>query len=643
MCGIVGALIFDGSDFRIDASYLVRMRDTMVHRGPDGAGYWIAPNGRVGLGHRRLAILDLSEAANQPMCNEDGSLWLSFNGEIYNHADIRRELEARGGHHWRTSHCDTEVILHAYEEWGIDCLDKLRGMFALALWDARQQQLWLVRDRIGIKPLYYSCHHGRITFASEIKALLADPAQPRAVDQEALIHYLSFLATPAPRTLFAGIRKLPGGTYLRVSPRGAMREQRYWHLADHVQKLDGVPEDELPGRILDQLRTSVRLHKASDMPVGVFLSGGIDSSTNVALFSEGSSQRTRTFTIGYAGQYPTCANELTFARQMAGAVGAAYHERLLDESDLLDFVPRMVQLQDEPIADPVCVPLYYVARLARDNGVAVCQLGEGADELFCGYPNWYRAWQLARWNDWPVPTAAKRLTLAWLSAAGKSASRHAEWLRRGIARQPIFWGGAEAFNSVEKQRIASPRLRGLLQDCDSWDVIRPLWQRFRECWPRRSHLDWMSYLDLHLRLPELLLMRVDKMSMGVSLEARVPFLDHSFVELAMSVPEEAKMRRGELKYLLKRAVRGVIPDALIDRPKQGFGVPIQEWFRHRLGRWAWYELDCFCRQTEFFDRDGIIDLFRRKCGPQLWFLLNFALWHKEYIERPLSAARPAAA
>src|SRR5467141_205182 len=228
MCGIAGALAFSSATFRVTPSYITGMRDVMDHRGPDGAGLWISPDGRVGLGHRRLAIIDLSEAAAQPMSNEDGSLWIAFNGEIYNHAEIRSELEELGGHLWKTNHSDTEVILHAFEQWGIDCIHKFRGMFAIALWDTNQRQLWLIRDRIGIKPLYYSIHHGRITFASEIKALLEDQEQARAVDEEALYHYLSFCTTPAPRTLFQGIEKMPPGTWLRVSEDGQVREFRYW-------------------------------------------------------------------------------------------------------------------------------------------------------------------------------------------------------------------------------------------------------------------------------------------------------------------------------------------------------------------------------------------------------------------------------
>jgi asparagine synthase (glutamine-hydrolysing) len=504
-------------------------------------------------------------------------------------------------------------------------------MFALAIWDSRSRDLWLVRDRIGIKPLYYSSHHGRLVFASEIKALLADPEQERAVDEVAFFHYLSFLTTPGPETLFKGIKKLPGGTWLRVRPDGTTQEHRYWEVWDHVSPLVGASDDEIAERLLAELRTSVQYRKVSDVPVGVFLSGGIDSSTNAALFSEGESDPVRTFSIGYEGEYETYRNEFHYARLMAERIGAEHHERALTQDDLLSFLPRMVHLQDEPIADPVCVPVYYVSKLARDNGVIVAQVGEGADELFWGYPAWRTYRNLARWNDAPVPRLAKGAGVALATRAGKGTRREVEFLRRASLGQPVFWSGAEAFTQAQKERLLSPRLRASLDGLTSWDAIEPLHERWeRGAW-EQSHLSWMSFADLNLRLPELLLMRVDKMSMGVSLEGRVPFLDHRFVELAMSIPESVKTRNGTLKHILKKAVRGVIPDELIDRPKQGFGVPVYEWFFDRLGAEARQELDAFCAQTDFLDRGAVMRYVDAKQGPEVWYLLNFALWWKEFV------------
>jgi asparagine synthase (glutamine-hydrolysing) len=630
MCGIVGALTY-GDGFRVSEEYISRMRDSMPHRGPDGVGTWVSPDCRVGLGHRRLSIIDLSTAASQPMSNEDGTLWIVFNGEIYNHAAIRSELERIGGHRWKTDHSDTEVVLHAFEEWGIDCLHRLRGMFGLALWNARERALWLVRDRMGIKPLYYSVHHGRLTFASEIKALLHDPQQVRAVNEEAFFHYLSFLTTPAPETLFAGIRKLSSGSWLRVSADGTMREERWWDVWDHTVPRTQISEDEITEELLQELRTAVQLRKVSDVPVGVFLSGGIDSSTNAALFSEGETRPIKTFSIGYQGEYQSYRNELHYARRMAESVGAEHHERLLTQDDLLDFLPLMVRLQDEPIADPVCVPVYYVSKLARDHGVVVAQVGEGADELFWGYPAWKTALALQRYDDLPVPNGLKRLGLGALDIVGQGQGRKYEWLRRGAADQPIFWGGAEAFTQAEKMRLLSPRLRQAYGGMTSWDALAPIRRRFEANAWDPSPLNWMTYLDLNLRLPELLLMRVDKMSMGVSLEARVPFLDHKFVELALGIPSSTKTKNGQLKYILKKAVRGLIPDELIDRKKQGFGVPVHEWFFDRLGDRVRQDLEMFCAETDFLDAGAVRGLLAQGCAEKAWYLYNFALWWKQWI------------
>ena len=629
MCGIAGVLDF-GTGFEVTESYLTRMRDTMVHRGPDGGGLWIGADRRIGLAHRRLSIIDLSAAADQPMSNEDGRLQIVFNGEIYNHAEIRRELVATGRHSWKTDHSDTEVILHAFEEWGIGALDRLRGMFAIALWDARERELWLIRDRMGIKPLYYSVHNGRLTFASEIKALLTDEGQPRAVNEQALFHFLSFLASPAPESLFEGIRKIPNGCLLRVSADGRIEERRWYELWDHVTPLTDVGEGELCELIMAELRTAVELRKVSDVPVGVFLSGGIDSTTNVALFSEGSRTEVNTFSIGYDADYASYQNELSHAARAARAFGTRHHERKLSIDDLLGFLPEMVRLQDEPIADPVCVPLYFVSALARESGVVVCQAGEGADELFLGYENWRRKWRLQRMGSLPAPRAAKKLGLQMMNAARLGGTKSAEALRRNVAGQPIFWGTTEAFTNEEKHALLSPRLRARFRGYTSWDAVEPVWNRFQERSWDRSWLNWMGYVDLNMRLPELLLMRLDKMTMGVSLEGRVPFLDHKFVELVLGIPEAKKIGDGNLKYLLKRAVRGTTPEWVINRPKQGFGVPVFEWFLGRLGDEAHAVLDTFCRETDFFDRSEVDRLFTTR-DPRLWYLYNFAMWWNMHL------------
>jgi len=631
MCGIAGSLSLTPG-FRVTEPYLESLRDSMAHRGPDGVGTWLAVDGRVGLAHRRLAIVDRSEAAAQPMGSDDGKIWLTYNGEIYNHAEIRRVLEDTGRHRFRTDHSDTEVLLRSYLEWGRECVKRLRGMFAFGIWDGRRHELWLVRDRIGVKPLYYARHNGRFVFASEIKALLQDPKQPRQVNERSLFHYLSFLTSPAPDTMFEGIHKLPGGSWMLVGADGTVVEKRYWDVLDEVTPLTELGDEEIAERVLDELRTSVSLRKMSDVPVGVFLSGGIDSSTNAALFAEDTTSPIRTFSIGYDRDYASYTNEFAYAREVAEDLGADHHELRLTQSDLIDFLPRMVALQDEPIADPVCVPLYYVSKLARDNGVIVCQVGEGADELFLGYPNWRRALRVQRLNDrYPGPNAFRRLGLSALRAWKKADTLPYDWLWRAAAGLPIFWGGAEHFSHSEKFRLLSPRLRALFEGQSSWTAIEPIWKRFQEKSWERSPSQWMTYLDLNFRLPELLLMRVDKMSMGVGLEGRVPFLDHRLVELSMGIPESVKTRNGTLKHVLKQAVRGLIPDRIIDRQKQGFGVPVHEWLVTGLGDYLHTEVDDFLRNTELLDATAVRDLLAERNNVKSWNIMNLALWWKTYI------------
>lgn len=630
MCGIVG-IVKTASDTPVSESLLTRMRDVMPHRGPDAAGLWLSENGRVGFGFRRLAIVDLSAKANQPMANEDGSIHIVFNGEIYNHAEIRRELQKIGGHVWKTDHSDTEVIVHAFEQWGIDFIERLRGMFAIAIWDAKRRELWLIRDRVGIKPLYYTLHSGRLAFASEIKALLEDPAQGRAVDEDALFHYLSFLVTPSPDTLFQGVKKLPAGCWLRLREGGEVQVQRYWDPLANAQPRPDITEAEATEELMARLREAVNLRKVGDVPVGVFLSGGIDSSTNTILFSEGETKPVETFTVGYDREYASYTNELSYARQIAGKVGARHHEVIIRQQDALDFVPRMVELQDEPIADPVCIPVYFVSKLARDNGVIVCQVGEGADELFCGYPFWDDIIAKQRRFGAGGMGLINASLMAGLKLAGHERSLFYEQLRRACAGQPLFWGGAESFSQRGKELLLSPRLRQKFRQRTSWDYIETVHRRFNDLAWEKNPLRWMTYLDLNLRLPELLLMRVDKMSMGASIECRVPFLDHKFVEFALGLPNRLLYRPGQPKALLKQAVGSILPNEIINRPKQGFGVPITEWFVDLMGDEVRATLRAFVKETDYFNPVEIEEIITRRRNTQMWYLYNFVLWWKRYI------------
>ena len=475
MCGIAGTLSFDPANFRVTDDLVTRMRDSIAHRGPDGAATWIADDGRIGLGFRRLAIIDLSETAMQPMPNEDGSIRIVFNGEIYNHAEIRPELE-RLGHVFRTDHSDTEVLVHGFEEWGIDVVHRLRGMFAFALWDERARELWLVRDRIGIKPLYWSLHHGRVSFASEIKALLQDPQQERAVDEEALYHYLSFLTTPAPQTLFRGIRKLAGGTWLRVSDeRRRPARSATGTRGTRSTRSTASPKTRSPSASSTSCARRCSCARSATFRSASSSPAASTRRTNAALFSEGESRPIKTFSIGYEGEYSTYTNEFDYARKMAELVGAEHHERQLTQDDLIDFLPRdgapAGRADRRPGLRPGLLRVEARARQRRRRRAGRRRRGRAVLGLS---RRGRRCSGCSATTTIPSRAPLKRAGVALATAAGQGQRREIEFLRRGSLGQPVFWSGAEAFTEAQKQSLLSPRLRRELAGLTSWDAIEPI-------------------------------------------------------------------------------------------------------------------------------------------------------------------------
>jgi len=637
MCGICGILAFSDG-FACDERVTVAMRDAMIHRGPDDAGVWVSPGGRVALGHRRLSIVDVSHSGHQPMCNEDGSVWVAFNGEIYNHEQLRSELEERG-HRYR-SHCDTETIVHLYEEEGVRCTERLDGMFALAVWDERRRELLLARDRLGKKPLYWTRTAAGVTFASEIKALLRHPAVSADLDVGAFHDYLTFVCTPAPSTMFAGIGKLAPAERVTVGADGNINSEIYWSPMSSraAEEVAGRSEDELGERLLELLRASIAKRMMSDVPFGVFLSGGVDSSTNVALMAELTSEPVRTFSVAFHEQERY--NELEYARQIARRFGTDHREVVIDSDDLVSFLPEMVHHQDEPIADWVCVPLYYVSRLARDSGTIVVQVGEGSDEIFHGYQNYIDAVARRRryWEPFqraPAPLrrlmAGSALELARLTGRGVP---HAQYIADAAAGRLPFWGGAICYTGELKRQI----LNGAGDRPDAYRIVERLWEQAERDRPAADLLQKMTYLELKQRLAELLLMRVDKMTMATSVEARVPFLDHQLVEFAMALPMDMKVRDGVGKWLLKRTVDGLLPSEIVYRKKQGFGAPVAEWFRGSLGTRAQREIrDSSLAERGLLDYARIDDLWdahrsgRADWSFQLWNLYNVSAWHDHWV------------
>jgi len=665
MCGIVGSLSYSDAN-PVDNSVIARMRDTMVHRGPDGEGAWLSRDHRVGLGFRRLAIVDLSPSALQPMTNEDGTIWVVFNGEIYNHAALRKELQERG-HRFRTDHSDTETIVHGYEEWGAGVVDRLHGMFAIGIWDSNKKELFIARDRIGIKPLYFTWTSSGFLFASEIKALLAHPAVSADMEPMAVYHYLSFLTTPAPLTMFRGIYKMPAGYCAVLDMHGGFKVQRYWDALpgrgedlEQLRKLSGSAlEDFAVMRVRELLDRAVEKRMMSDVPFGVFLSGGVDSSTNVALMSQYVNQPLRTFTVGFSDH--DRLNELTYARKIADLYKTEHHEVMVDEKAMRDYLPSLVFSQDEPIADWVCIPLYFVSKLVRDTGTVVVQVGEGSDEQFCGYRSYMGYLEMYRkyWRPFsrfptPVKRGAARVA-KWLTHLD---DRHDPYLdvvfRAGRDREP-FWCGSSVFAEsrkeqlVDRNRLAPLDAPGQMMESgllprsfsipDSFEVVRTFFEQVDREAPGSDFLTRMIYSEFKLRLPELLLMRVDKIGMSTSIEPRVPFLDHELVEFTMNLPMELKVKDGVSKALLKKAVRKLLPDEIIDRPKMGFAAPMAEWLRGPFGKAVEGEIAA----SRFFDefpanRAAIQHMLRRHRNGSadfslnVWTFYNAIAWFDQWID-----------
>lgn len=640
----------------------------MVHRGPDGGGNWISPDGRVGLAHRRLSIIDLSAAASQPMQNEDGTVWITFNGEIYNHVGLRAQLVA-AGHRLRTDHSDTEVLVHGFEEWGIDgLLKRIEGDYAFAIWDDATSSLFLARDRIGVKPLYFSFQDGLFLFGSEIKAIVANDVVKRDIDPSAMYHYLSFLAIPAPLTMFQGIYKLPAGHFMRVGENGRVSAVRYWDAvpgqaisASETRGLsDAAVESFYTEGIRSRLCEAVEKRMMSDVPFGVFLSGGIDSSTNVALMKRFTERPVETFTVGFKDHRRL--NEIDEARAVGKTFGANHHEILIDERDMVGYLDQLIYHQDEPLADWVCIPLHFVTKLAKDSGVTVCQVGEGSDEQFAGYDEYMKSLHLYHqywlpFRHW-LPASAQRTAAALAGLAARllpPLDAKSDILQRAASGGEHFWSGSVVFWESAKRRIvntdaiqapshapemiASGLLPATLLECDSALVVQEMLERLDRDHPGQDALTRMTYQEFKLRLPELLLMRVDKITLSNSLEARVPFLDHKLVEFTMSIPEEWKTRDGRAKYILKKAVEGWIPDHVINRKKMGFAAPMAEWLRGEFGHQVEKTIAASrLLDRPFFKRDHVDELLRehrsgaRNNAVKVWTLFNLVAWYDYWIE-----------
>ncbi|OLC56046.1 MAG: asparagine synthase (glutamine-hydrolyzing) [Acidobacteria bacterium 13_1_40CM_4_69_4] len=626
MCGIAGIIHFDPRE-TVDADRLRRMCDALRHRGPDGAGQWI--EGPVGLGHRRLAIVDVAGGA-QPMTNEDGALVIVHNGETYNHPSLRPELEAKG-HRYRTR-SDTETILHLYEEEGERCVERLRGMFAFALWDRREGRLLLARDRLGIKPLYYACSDRELLFASEIKAILAAGPLRAVLNDAVLPEFLATRFVAGEETFFRGVRKLLPGRTLGWSLRRGFRQRRYWHLPAASAASPSTLREEA-AIVRGRLEEAVRVHLMSDVPLGLFLSGGIDSTGIAALAARMVDGPIRTFAVGFAEKG---ANELAYARLAARAIQAEHREVVVSADQFFRVLPRLVWHEDEPIAFPSSVPLYFVSRLAAEH-VKVVLTGEGADELFLGY-NRYR---VTSWNERLgaaygalVPGALRGAVARAVGGLPGEVRRYAGRTFVGLPPGPrgLFFENFAVFSEA--------RQRMLLADPGRIEARDPYAEALR-CYGEAggASLRRMSHADLQTYLVELL-MKQDQMSMAASIESRVPYLDHELVDYTAALPARLKLRGFRTKAILREALRDLVPPEILTRRKMGFPVPLGRWLRDPLPAIVdEFALSPRALRRGLFEPAAVRRLADEhragaaEHGDRLWLLVNLEIWQRVFIDR----------
>ena len=634
MCGIVG--IFDRRGKReFDRALLGRMNDSQTHRGPDEHGLYLAPG--IGLGHRRLSIIDL-KSGQQPLFNADKSVVVVYNGEIYNFPQLRADLIERG-YQFHT-HCDTEVIVNAWSEWGSDCVHQFRGMFAFALWDTAKEKLFLARDRIGIKPLYYAfLDDGTLVFGSELKSLLHYPGLPRQIDPKAVEEYFAYGYIPDPRSIFRGVKKLKPGYYLEQA-RGAdpAKPERYWEIT--FRHAIGISEEDVGLELIERLREAIDLRMIADVPLGAFLSGGVDSSAVVALMAGLSPDAINTYSIGF--DQPDY-DETSFAQEVANQYHTNHHTRIVDPNDF-DLVDRLASMYDEPFADSSAMPTYRVCQLAREQ-VIVALSGDGGDEVFAGYRR-YRWHQNEQYIREILPKGLRKPIFGLLGRLYPKMDWAPRFLRAKTTFQSLAMTPREAyFHSVsittdaQRARMFSPAMRRNLQGYNAMEVLR----RYMDHAPVEDELSRIQYADMKTYLPGDILTKVDRASMAHSLEVRVPLLDHRFLEWATKIPPKMRLRGQEGKYIFKKSLQGHLSDNILYRDKMGFAVPLEKWFRGPLRE----KIDAamsseMLADTGFFDMDHLKKLVREHQSgssnhtTSLWALMMFesSLRHMQGIGNP---------
>ena len=626
MCGICGQYNY-ASEMSVQRSILQKMTEKLYHRGPDAAGYYV--HGLIGLGHRRLKIIDLS-GGTQPMFNEDGSLVVVFNGEIYNYQALRKELLTHG--HVFQSMSDTEVLLHGFEQWGNRLVERLRGMFAFAIWNSKNSELFIARDRLGIKPLYFYYDEKTFLFASEIKAILQAQSINRELDFMAIDDYLTYMYIPAPKTIYKSIRKLPAGHFMHIGSDG-MKQTEYWDIS--FEPAVGTDENQIIENIIDRLRESIQVRMISDVPLGAFLSGGIDSSAVVGLMSTMSQHTVKTSSIGFR---ENGYDELCFARQVAKKYKTHAYEKTV-EADAAKILDELVWFYDEPFADSSMVPTYYLSQVAREN-VTVCLSGDGGDENFAGYRR-YRYDYLENQIRAFLPFGFRKPVFGCLGYLYPKA----DWLPRMFRAKTLFanlslpaerayFNSMRWFSDAMKFKLFVDPIKRELKGYESFSVMQSHFNRTHG-WDALSRI---QYVDIKTYLVDDILTKVDRASMAHSLEVRVPLLDHEFMEYVASIPFDYKLRSGVGKYILKKALKGIVPDDILYRPKQGFVIPLADWLRTRLKpvfEERVFDANSFSKnlfnmaQVEIWwnrHQRGVADY-----SFHMWALLIFESWAKRFI------------
>jgi asparagine synthase (glutamine-hydrolysing) len=634
MCGICGKLIFD-SEAKVSPALVKAMAETIHHRGPDDEGYYVS--GPIGLGFRRLSIIDL-QTGHQPLSNEDGTIQIVFNGEIYNYLELREFLLSKG--HVFKTRTDTEVIVHLYEELGPGCLGKLRGMFALAIWNENTKTLFLARDRVGIKPLYYCMTDKALVFASEIKAILADPSMVREIAPEMIDRFLTFLYVPGEETLLKGIRKLPPGHYLLLKD-GKSTLRQYWDL-EFAQPSRTISLKDAESELQSLLAETVEQHMIADVPVGVLLSGGVDSTGVLSFAVERTKKEISTFTVGFAGGQVT--DERPYARLAAETFGTKHHEITISPEDFSSFLPRYVWHMEEPVCEPPAIAMYYVSKLARKY-VTVLLSGEGGDEAFAGYTNYRNLVWLERLKRGLGPmngAVAQGLSLADSLFHLPRAAKYAPLMNH---RFPDYYNGRTS-NPYRNNGngLGSLYSASYGQGIDREHSLEPV-RRLQEHVRGQNTLDAMLYIDTKTWLPDDLLIKADKMTMANSIELRVPLLDHLLLEFAASLPSSFKLNGFSTKYILKKTMSGRVPQAILNRKKTGFPVPYESWIRHDLKDFVWDVLtDRATINRGFFNKDAIERLLQANSNganysKEIFSLLTLELWQRAFLEREQVASQ----